>query len=111
MTRPSKENIRVSLEELRREATTWWDVGTALTSIVPVTEYGTSVTPLQMGIFAGFHGAFVANSQKVSRLAEQGRDEARKISALLRNIATVYEEEERVHAGAAKSIHEEHGMW
>ena len=111
MTRPTDDNIRISLQELRNEASSWGDISQQASTAHLRIQDGADLSVVEMGIFAPGYGAFTSVREKLLSLAEGAEKEATALSETLADVAKVYESEEQTHVGQSESIHEQHGMW
>ncbi|MEJ3750053.1 hypothetical protein WEI85_43175 [Actinomycetes bacterium KLBMP 9797] len=94
MTHPSKEEVSVATESLRSEANVWEEQAAQIGAISPKAE-SLRLTRLEAGIFQ----LIVSEYEQVVNLTisrcQEGEQRMGELATALRNVANVYEEEER----------------
>ncbi|MDN5726477.1 MAG: hypothetical protein L0G99_11185 [Propionibacteriales bacterium] len=111
MTRPSKDNIRVSLDALRYEADRWELVSAQLARVQDYSANLQRRPGLEFGIFFGAYGDYDAACVKLAEVTAGGRDETLRIATTLQAVAKRYAAEEEKNAKLGTSIHEKYKKW
>lgn len=104
MGNPSSDQIHAALDQMRTTANKWEEAAGFLDSALSKTEL-VKFTNIEAGVFALSYNKYSPTPTYAGDRAREGAAACREIAATLRDVANVYEEEDRRGEHALRGLY------